>query len=379
MDKQLLEELIDKANQGIATDEELARLNAYLEQAIAHNDTWNEQIMGSETEVMQDVFDRIKRKTQPAPVYRLWLRIAAAASIILMLSAGIYFIFRPAKPQQLARVEQDIAPAGNRATLTLSNGQKIILTGGLRGKLAQQGKTLVKVNGGNSIVYIKLADAGDENEPVQYNTLTTMRGEQSPYPLILADGTKVWLNAASSITFPTAFTGKERRVQITGEAYFDVVHNPRQPFYVAANGETVQDIGTEFNINAYTDEPAIVTTLIKGSVGITKARDYKKLSPGQQSVIMANDDNIQVQQADLEQALAWKTGLFVFNNESLESIMRKVSRWYNVDVIYKDVDKNKLFWGSMSRYNNISQALRQLELTGEVHFIIEGRRLIATK
>jgi ferric-dicitrate binding protein FerR (iron transport regulator) len=316
----------------------------------------------------QPVIQMHKRKTYS------W--IAAAASILIVCSIGLYFYQhhsqKPANNTQL--VKNDVAPGRNQATLTLANGQKIILTKGLSGKLAQQGNTLVQVNKGNAIAYIAPV-ATNTTATIQYNTLSTARGEQSPYPLVLADGTKVWLDAASSITFPTAFNGKERVVKITGEAYFEVVHNAAQPFKVSVKGQTIEDIGTAFNINAYDDEPTISTTLISGEAKVSSADYSVTLKPGHAAVSSTGQKTIKVKDANIDATMAWKNGKFIFESNKIGAIMRQVSRWYDVDVVYEGNVSNNDYIGTFSRYKNVSEVLSVLELTKTVHFKIEGRRI----
>jgi len=322
--------------------------------------------------------ERIARTVQPARVvwFRDFRRVAAvAASVLLLLTAGGYWLLHRRPTQQIAQNKQnDIAPGRNQATLTLANGQTIILNKGLTGKLAQQGNTLVQVNAGNDITYTP----GHAEKQVEYNTLTTKRGEESPYPLVLADGTKVWLNAASSIRFPTAFNGKTREVTITGEAYVEVAHNAAKPFRLITRGQTIEDIGTHFDVNAYEDEPAIKTTLLEGSVKVIMANSPTKgviLQPGQQSLV--DNSTLKVRDADVDQVVAWRNGKFLFDDEPLAGIMRQVSRWYNVDVSYEDAGlKTKRFGGVTARFASVSELLNTLEMTGKVKFTIQGRNII---
>jgi len=293
---------------------------------------------------------------------RLWPRIAAAASIILAVSAGGYFILHKQQPvQQTAQlIKNDIAPGHNQATLILANGKKIILTKGLSGLLAQQGQTQIQVDQ-NNVTY----NAAKTEDQVSYNTLTTARGEQSPYPLVLADGTKVWLNAESSITFPTAFGGKERIVKITGEAYFEVAHNQKQPFKVQAANQTIEDIGTQFDVNAYPDESSTRTTLVEGSVRVNNLM----LKPSEQT------DGNRIKTVNTEIVTAWKIGRFHFEGENIQTVMRQLARWYNIDVAYQGEVTNNVFYAGISRNKNISAVLHLLENTKGVHFKVEGRRV----
>lgn len=314
------------------------------------------------------------RETKPEKVKHLWPRIAAAASIILCLSAGGYLLFHKQPRQQITQNQQhDIAPGGNKAILTLSNGKQIILTGAENGKLAEQGSTAINKTADGQVVY-HASETGNPKSEIQYNTMSTPRGGQ--YHLTLADGTDVWLNAASSIKYPTAFAGNTRDVEITGEAYFEVAHNAAKPFQVSSNGQTVEVLGTHFNINAYSDETAIKTTLLEGSVKVVRNGQAAILKPGQQSIIQQAGHSILVKNMDTEQAIAWREGLFMFDEDNLDDIMRKISRWYDVQVVFTDNRlKNKLTSGSVSRFGNVSQVLRKIAMTGGVHFAVNGRTI----
>jgi transmembrane sensor len=308
-----------------------------------------------------------------------WPRIVAAASIILCFSFGGYFLLHERPEPKVARNKPyDIAPGRNQATLTLANGQKILLTKGLNGKLAQQGNSVVQVNSGNAIAYT-VNSGNPADRKVEYNTLSTKNGEQSPYPLVLSDGSKVWLNAGSSVTFPTAFYGKDRMISITGEAYLEVVHNAVKPFQVSVKDQIIQDIGTHFNINAYDDEKVIKTTLLEGSVKVSKNNLSVILKPGEQSQIRASSPNIKIiRDANIEETIAWKNGYFRFKDEKIESVMRKLARWYDVDVQYQGPVSNEEYNGTIARIKNISQVLKMLGATNTVQFKVEGRRVILT-
>ncbi|HVW15798.1 MAG TPA: FecR domain-containing protein [Mucilaginibacter sp.] len=374
--------LADKYLKNTISDSERAELEAWFREQ--HDEPLDIPTDFAENEEALEhrIFNTIQAKAnqkQEARTIRLWPRIAVAASVLIVLSFGSYFLLHKKQPQQQVAQNQihDIAPGHNQATLTLANGQKIILVKGLSGNLAQQGNTLVQVNNANAITYTS-SDRGD-NGPVQYNTMSTRRGEQSPYPLVLADGTKVWLNASSSITFPTAFNGNERTVKITGEAYFEVVHDAAHPFKVTFNNQTVEDIGTSFDINAYDDEPTNKTTLITGSVKVSSYSSAVVLKPGQVAV-NGFSGKIIIKNGDPEEAISWKNGYFLFDSESLESVMRKVSRWYDVDVVYTPGQQmDERYLGSISRFSNVSKVLSMLEMTGDVKFKIDGKKIIVQK
>jgi ferric-dicitrate binding protein FerR (iron transport regulator) len=314
-----------------------------------------------------------------------WRNVAAAAVVILILAAGSYFIFNKNNSQkQIAQSHSqkfynDITPGGNKAILTLANGSQIVLDSAAVGTLANQGNVkIIKLDSG------QLAYNGPQTKEIlteiSYNTISTPRGGQ--YQLTLSDGTKVWLNAASSLRFPASFVGKERKVELTGEGYFQVVHNSTQPFTVSVNGMEVHDIGTAFNINAYRDEPVIKTTLISGGVRVTelKTRNSKLLKPGQQALVSLTDDqnpeHITIKPADIAEAIGWKNGKFQFGEGTdIATIMRQIARWYDVDVEYKGKITGHI-GGSISRNVNASKVLNMLEKTGSVKFKIEGKKVI---
>jgi len=330
-------------------------------------------------EVWARIENSLQKETFPsAKIRKMPQRWWAAAAILLLIASGSYFFLnRRHSNNEVAAIKNkvlvnDAPPGGNKAILTLANGSKIILSNAKNGALSQQGNIeVVKLDDG------KLAYRPDEtNAPVrvEYNTVSTPRGGQ--YQLTLSDGSKVWLNAASAITFPTAFTGKERKVEIKGEAYFEVAHDASKPFKVTVNGMEVQVLGTHFNINAYDDEGEIKTTLLQGSVKVSKGTRSKMIQPGEQAIVSAgNDVDIQVQAADVDEAVAWKNGLFHFNNADLQEVMRQLSRWYDVDVVYSSTIPKREFAGEMQRDLKLSQVLQLLE-KNDVNFKIQGKKLI---
>ncbi|MEO6707575.1 MAG: FecR domain-containing protein, partial [Ginsengibacter sp.] len=309
---------------------------------------------------------------------KLWM---VAASVLIVLVAGISFLYInrnenrqiPGNVTKITILKNDIAPGGNKAVLTLSNGSSIVLDNAQNGTLTQQGNAkVVKLDNGK-LVYQK--DENTNAVAVQYNTITTPRGGQ--YQLVLSDGSKVWLNASSSIRFPTAFTGRERDVEIIGEVYFEVAHNVEMPFHVKVNGMDVAVLGTHFNINAYDDEDVTKTTLLEGSIKVSKGNKNTLITPGEQAQIADKNDKIEIKKnVDLEEIVAWKNGKFIFQDVDIHSIMRQLERWYNITVSYEGNMPNEEFVGVISRDVNISQILNMLERTGTVKFKIEGRKII---
>ncbi|WP_109698771.1 FecR family protein [Chitinophaga deserti] len=303
--------------------------------------------------------------TPVVPVRRYWWKWAAAAAVAGIVAAGVWMYLHkehmPAATVSMeGRYKNDVLPGGNRASLTLASGQVIDLDAAADGKLAQQGGTQIRKLQNGQVAY-----TGDEPSTVAaWNTLVTPRGGQ--FRLTLPDGTNVWLNAASELRFPTAFIGKERKVELTGEAYFEVAKDASKPFMVkTASGIDVQVLGTHFNISAY-DGAASAVTLLEGAVAV----NMKKLAPGQQAVQL--NGQIRIRPCDTDQAVAWKNGFFNFSDADIETVMKELERWYDVKVRY-ETDVSKLrFGGGMQRSLPLTSVLRILE-NYQVKFRVEGR------
>ena len=302
-------------------------------------------------------------------------RSIAAAIILLIIGVGSYVWLnkRSNSGNDIAKttLQHDISPGGNKAVLTLGDGSTITLDSAANGTLAVQGSTKVlKTNKGQLAYNI----TNEKPTEVLYNTLTTPRGGQ--YQLVLPDGSKVWLNAASSIHYPTSFTGKDRKVEITGEAYFEVEKNARMPFIIEANGVEVKVLGTHFNVNAYSDEAMVKTTLLEGAVLIARDAVTALLKPGQQAQIITTTGKLKViDNADIDEAVAWKNGVFYFNQVDIQTMMRQIARWYDVDIEYQGEIKQRKFGGAIGMDLNLSEVLEGLKETG-IHFRIEGKKLM---
>lgn len=326
-----------------------------------------------------------KNRRSSSPVHRTqllktaWFRYAAAI-IVMVAGAALYFWYEKPAANQLSEAPVviqapvlDLPPGGDRAILTLADGSAIVLDAAANGTLAKQGETEIKKLADGRIAYQK-PRKGAAPAAIAYNTMRTPRGGQ--YQIVLPDGTKVWLNAASSITYPTVFADKERRVSITGEVYFEVAKNPEMPFHVEAGDVDIKVLGTHFNVNAYDDEDLSRTTLLEGGVQLTKSGKPFTIRPGQQAQwTIQNNDLIKVaDDVDIDQVMAWKRGLFEFSNINLEAIMRQVSRWYDVEVILEKKYTHKKFGGGISRNLPIRNLLEMLEANG-VKFTLEGKTL----
>ena len=383
--------LLDKYLSGAISEEERLQLNKLLEQEqfrrqleaimdkeLSEHSFESEEDVHLLTQIQQNIDEKIKERdpTSSRLVRINWRRIAAAAVLILLTGAAAYWFWNTKKPNEAIAVTKDqnktndVAPGGNKAVLELADGSKIILDSANNGTLAKQSSvSIIKLDNG------QLAYNSQKGKPseILYNTISTPKGGQ--YQLVLSDGTKVWLNAASSLRFPAAFVGKERNVELKGEGYFEVAKNAAMPFRVRVNDMEVQVLGTHFNINAYADEADTRTTLLEGSIRFLKESEAHLVKPGQQVVaphqkpIVINDD------VDLDEVMAWKNGMFQFESADLKTILRQAARWYDIDIAYEDEIKDR-FSGQISRNVNLSQLLKILELTGRVHFEIEGKRII---
>lgn len=313
--------------------------------------------------------------SQQKPVVRLfWKRWAVAASIILMVGAGSCFLFfnKTGKKDEIVKTTEpakDVeAPSGTKAMITLANGEKVLLDSLTSGTLAIQGNVNVLKTVDGQIIY-----DGYSTEAA-FNTLFNPRGSKV-VSLTLSDGTKVWLNSKSSIHYPVAFVGNERKVEITGEAYFEVAKNARMPFRVKINESTeVEVLGTHFNINAFTDETSINTTLLEGSVRVTANKKVQLLSPGQQVQVNGNAINL-IKDADVAQAVAWKDGLFSFTDADLPTVMRQLARWYDVEVRYEGTIPEKEFNGKIGKTLTLDQVLRVLTKTRVNYRIESGNKI----
>ncbi|HTI12402.1 MAG TPA: FecR domain-containing protein [Puia sp.] len=312
--------------------------------------------------------------------WRKW----AVAALVLLIAGKTILYFLPANPKTnkpLASgtkvpAAHDLPPGRNTAVLTLADGHTITLDSAANGGLAQQGNTkVIKLNG--QIAYTNTGRSGpaggaSAGDVILFNTISTARGNQ--YQLILSDGSKVWLNAASSLRFPTSFKGKERKVEVTGEAYFEIAKNPAMPFKVAVNGGEIDVLGTHFNVNAYNDESSVKTTLLEGAVKIKKDNATQMLSPGQQARFTSKGEMSLFKNVDVAQETAWKDGFFWFNNTDIYTLMRQVSRWYNVEVEFKGGITDDGFTGKVSRNVPLSKLLNVLEQY-EIHFKVEEKKI----
>lgn len=364
------EELLKKYQQGTCSPEEIAAVHYLynLAAASAADDSVAEMDQG----VGEEIWNRLPAGRKSYKLY-LFKRLSSAAAVILMIGAGYFWFSSKSKEEKEQQAYHDITPGKNAATLTLANGKKIVLSSDVKGELATEaGVSITKTADGQLIYELKDQQNGD---PKAVNKLATANGES--YQLRLPDGTMVWLNAASSITYPVSFSNTAlREVELAGEAYFEVVKDRKRPFVVSTNHQQIRVLGTEFNVNAYPDEPEQRTTLLEGSIKLSMEDGAlaRVLKPGEQAVSAGKQ--LQVSTVDVDQAVDWKNGDFIFQSEPLISLMRRVSRWYNVQVVYASgVDKEGTFTGKVSRSKNISVLLKALQ-SGGLKFDVLGNKII---
>ena len=363
-------ELLKKYRTGSCTAEEIALLESwYLEY---EDEALPDSTLKTISEEKSKIWQGLPVHQRPVKRSVLWPWMAAA-SVVLCTALAIFFQSRD-KVVKDETATAKIVPGGNRAILTLANGTAISLNDAANGNLASQsGITVTKTKDGQLMYQVGAAGKNDTRAVAEYNTITTPKGGQ--YQIGLPDGTKVWLNAASSLTFPVAFAGNERLVKLTGEGYFEVAHHKEKPFKVVSQGQTVEVLGTHFNVSAYKEDGHITTTLLEGKVKVqlNEIDISSVLSPGEQSILKGRTFN--VQKANTDEAIAWVNNSFVFDNEELGSIMRKISRWYDVEVVCPTEMEKMKFSGTGSRNKSINDVLKIMEFTESVHFKFEGRRV----
>lgn len=376
MDTHKAKLILDRYREGTCSEEDLALLESWyintepvdIELISEHDlialkgDIWNALPIHQEPEITPA--KRIKLSTP----FKYW----AAAVALIILSVSIYLVNHKDFMRKVNNnfAANRIKPGSAKATLTLANGSTIVLDNASNGVIAgQNGASVIKTNGENLSYQLENNQASSVET---INLLTVPTG--GFYTITLSDGTKVWLNAKSSLKYPTCFVGNERNVELTGEGYFEVAHNAKQPFKVKTRGQVIEVLGTRFNINAYGDENNISTSLLQGSIKIWAQNVAAKvLSPGEKAILA--DNELDIQRSNVEDEIDWVNNDFVFNNSDLCSILRKVSRWYDVEIDCPAELSNMRFSGKISRSKNIQQVLNTMELTGLVNFKIEERRI----
>ena len=365
-----LREFFDLAEEkGLLPDESMIREQGFDEKHEGFTDEKQREKM------LMAVRRQAKEMERSVPMRR-WRWPTAAAAAVIVVAAGVYLLRGRARTEGIVKAKtykQDVAPGVNGAVLKLADGSVIVLDSTGNGEVTRQGNTRIVKQASGQLVY---QEQGASSE-VLYNTLSTARGKQ--FRIVLPDGTKVWLNSFSSLRYPASFTGGRRSVEITGEVYFEVAPNAAMPFVVRTSREEVTVIGTYFNINSYTDEPLEKTTLLEGAIQVSDSSGKVVLRPGQQASFGKNKGKIEVAEVNTADAVAWKNGYFHFDNADIQTVMRQLSRWYDVEVKYQGVPPTTGdVKGELGRGLTLAQVLKVLEQT-RVHFRIEeDRRIVIT-
>jgi ferric-dicitrate binding protein FerR (iron transport regulator) len=396
MEEKQLKEFFDRFSRNEHTEEEHAQFINWLN-TLSARDTENilkkyqQTVTGTVWLADPHLAEKIEQRinalsTSEARQITLWTPVkkyAAAACILVVSAAAFYLIKAPEKTTEQAvlkkaAVKSNIVQGRNAAILTLADGTVITLDSAKVGNLANQDNVAVFKTNDGQIAFdaTRMSSQQKRSDQLNYYSLSTPRGGQ--YFVKLPDGTKVWLNAASSIKFLSEFSAKERLVELSGEAYFEVEKDNKRPFIVKTALQEVQVLGTSFNINSYSDEPHTTTTLLNGSIRVALPGNNAGtlLKPGQQARLANTGDNvINVATVDPQQFVDWKDGYFKFSRDSIQSIMRKIARWYDVDVVYSGNVTKEGFVGTIKRSEDISEVLQTLKLTGIINFKIEGKTI----
>lgn len=375
IDNRRLNELAQKWKDGSITAQEQTEFNQWYD---SFDDTLLTEVSAESASQLKDrlyanIVNQEQIPLQTIKSVKLWYRIAAAAAILIVLSAGIYFMtsYESERSTQDHLAQEDVKPGGNKALLTLADGSSIVLTDAVDGKLAEQEGVIITKTENGQLTYQFRESQGSKAGIAQFNTIATPKGGQ--YQVVLPDGTRVWLNAATSIKFPVTFSNlKERKVELSGEAYFEVFKDKKKPFKVSSANQEVEVLGTHFNVNTYKNEAVSKTTLLEGAVQLHSAATDTKLKPGEQAVL--HGTTVDVNKVNTEEVIAWKNGNFLFNDESLIAIMKQLERWYDVKVDYSTMPDTH-YDGFISKNVNLSEVLRRLEVTGNLKFKIENKTI----
>ncbi|WP_316784951.1 FecR family protein [Pedobacter frigiditerrae] len=368
--------ILRKYNQGLASAEEIEFLEKYYKLFDEKEGFLDLQQLETQEAIKNEIKNKVDenidfliKKRSLSIFNNPYFKYIAAASVLLILSVGSYLAFKTPVYEVVSKTN-DFAPGVNKATLELANGTKILLDTAVKGMIANLDGIKVYKNAAGEIEY--KINSISSTDKVGFNTITTPNGGQ--YQVVLHDGSKIWLNAGSSLKYPTAFRGNDRTVNITGEAYLEVAKNKQLPFRVISGNQTIEVLGTHFNVNAYDDEVAIKTTLLEGAVKVLTDKASTIIAPGEQTYFNNSNGSLQKKAVDVEQEVAWKNGLFSFKGDDVQAIMRQISRWYNVEIEYTGPITDEKFYGQISRNSKLSEIFAILELNN-LHFKSNGRKI----
>lgn len=372
--KNYFRDILAKYRQHKSSLEETKFLETYYDMFEVNEDLINSENEPLFSELKEDIKAKIDQQIAGPKVKKLnygWLKYAAA--VLLLVSVSIYFFSDQQKSDPITQMDAAISPGGNNAILTLANGKKIVLNDAAKGEISKQSGISVSKSKDGELIYTVVSRGGDELSENTHNTISTPKGGQ--YTIILSDGTKVMLNSASSMTFPTSFKAADRRVELSGEAYFEVAKDKNKRFRVISGLQTVEVLGTHFNVNAYGDEKIIKTTLLEGAVKVFTAKKSVLIEPGEQAVLDKADENsIAKHLVNINKETSWINGIFSFEGDDLKSVMRQVARWYDVNVIYTGPISEEKYFGEISRSSKLSEVIKILELNN-VKFEVAGKTI----
>jgi transmembrane sensor len=360
MDKSTFLKLYEKYLAGNCTEEEKQLLEGYQDDFNITDSQWNEALMGDEKATRQAIWNQL----QPNVSRKRTKRIITWATAACAIGVAVFLLYKPEKPEQL--LAYDIQAGGNKATLVLGDGKTVALEQLASGTLREQDGVKINQQDG-TIVFDPQTSATNI-----YNTVVTPKGGQ--YKVILPDGSKVFLNSASTLRFPAVFSGDQREVTLAGEAYFEIAKRADKPFSVKLKHGEIKVLGTHFNVKAYDEEPVIKATLLEGAVKVISESAGEVLKPGQQAVI--TESNLKVEEVNADATIAWTDGIFEFNGTDVKEVMQQLGRWYNVDIEYEQEITGKTFTGQLPKTVNASKVLKIIEQTGGVHFKITNQKII---
>jgi transmembrane sensor len=374
MNKQDILALLARYESGACTPEEQKFLEDWYAHRLSSYD-WNWENEEERTTIYLSLQQRVWDRIYPQPKVRrpVWHWVAAASFVIAsVVGAWWWSLNQPFSTEQFY-VQSAVTPGSQAAQLTLEDGKTIRIDEMKTGEVYRSDGVLIKKLSTGELIYEVQEDALKQQDMARFNTISIPRGGQ--FQFLLPDGSKVWLNSATSITYPIAFVGEERTVTLLGEAYFEIKENPSKPFRVKANHTDVVVTGTRFNVSAFPTNDEVLVTLASGGVQIEKESAMKTLTPGQQSTTSASVSGINIRQIDVDYALAWVEGQFLFEDQTIQAIMEDVARWYNVDVVYTGKAHTKRFGGTYSRNKSLEDLLQHLESLSSIRFKVEERRV----
>ena len=375
MDLDTIKNLLQRYLEGSCSEEEREQVESWYIQEVekSNNPKVNiNELKSSKSKIWENV---VREKSPKAYRFKTYLKLSIAASFLIICGIALSIYKKPgANVDPKAALTQTIVPGGNKAILTLADGSKIDLEDAKNGIIASEQQSVIKKEDGLLVYEIengaKIAGAAE-----LLNTIDIPKGGQ--YQLVLPDGTKVWLNSMSSLKYPSSFSGSERRIVLNGEAYFEVAKNKAMPFIVQTSEMEVEVLGTHFNVMAYENEANQEATLLEGAVKIKQKKSnlHKRLTPGYKAGISPDENGISIEKTDTESVVAWKNGIFQFDKENIKTIMKKLERWYDIDVVYEGNIPDDQYVGKISKNTNLNEVLKVLSLS-KIKYQLKGKTII---